>query len=341
MTDRRRFLLRGAVSLGLLAALAWLLDPAAVAGRLAALDARWVAAALALSVLQVAASAWRWRFTLRRLGGDLPLSTAVSEYYLATFLNQLLPGGVAGDVTRAWRNARAGGGADRSGAGDGPGEDSPGPGRRAVSAVLLERASGQAAMALVALASAGVLAAPAAGAWAWLLVAAVPGGVLLVAPRVWRPFSRVPAVAAFARDARRGLLARDALPVQLVTSLGVVGSYLGVFLLGAAALGVETSPWRLAPLVAPVLLAMLLPVTVAGWGVRETAAAALWGAVGLGAADGVAISVTYGLLVLVSALPGGVILLASVSRRRDPGRRGGPSPGGSAASGGAAPPPGS
>ena len=60
----------------------------------------------------------------------------------------------------------------------------------------------------------------------------------------------------------------------------------------------------LLPLVAPVLVTMLLPVTVAGWGLREGAAAALWHAVGLTAADGVAISVAYGLLVLVSSLPG-------------------------------------
>ncbi len=58
----------------------------------------------------------------------------------------------------------------------------------------------------------------------------------------------------------------------------------------------------------------------AGWGVREGAAAVLWGAVGLSAVDGVAISVAYGLLVLFSTLPGGLILVGLLHRApADPG----------------------
>ena len=98
----------------------------------------------------------------------------------------------------------------------------------------------------------------------------------------------------------------------------------------------------LLPLVAPVLVSMLLPVTVAGWGVRETAAATLWGAVGLASADGVAISVAYGLLVLLSSLPGALVLLAGRRlnrRRRRPGRRGRRIPAGRGGSGAGAPGP--
>ena len=54
---------------------------------------------------------------------------------------------------------------------------------------------------------------------------------------------------------------------------------------------------------------MLIPVTVAGWGLREGAAAVLWGAVGLAAADGVVVSVAYGLLVLIGSLPGALFLM--------------------------------
>ncbi len=56
---------------------------------------------------------------------------------------------------------------------------------------------------------------------------------------------------------------------------------------------------------------MLVPAPVAGWGVREATAAALWGAVGLTVVDGVAISAAYGILVLVSSLPGALVLLGS------------------------------
>ena len=69
------------------------------------------------------------------------------------------------------------------------------------------------------------------------------------------------------------------------------------------------------PLVAPVLMSMLVPVTVAGWGLREGVAAMLWGAVGLTAADGVLVSIAYGLLVLAGSLPGAFCLLPGLLSR--------------------------
>ena len=74
----------------------------------------------------------------------------------------------------------------------------------------------------------------------------------------------------------------------------------------------------LLPLVAPVLVTMLFPVTIAGWGIREGAAAMLWGAVGFTVVDGVAISVGYGFLALFSSLPGGVILAIQMWRKMRP-----------------------
>jgi uncharacterized membrane protein YbhN (UPF0104 family) len=114
-------------------------------------------------------------------------------------------------------------------------------------------------------------------------------------------------------------VARDALAAQLATALLVVASYIVVFLVAARALGVETPLATILPLVAPVLMTMLIPVTVAGWGIREAAAAALWGLAGLTPTDGAAISVTYGLLVLVSSAPGLVVLTRTVIAGR--GRR--------------------
>ena len=96
--------------------------------------------ALALTVFQVALSAWRWRYTVERLGLPLAYGDAVREYYLATFLNQVLPGGVLGDVNRAWRHS--------SGAGER---------LAAVHGVAIERLSGQLVLALVVVLSVGWL----------------------------------------------------------------------------------------------------------------------------------------------------------------------------------------
>lgn len=286
----------------LLGVLAYLVDVPAVVRRLSGMDGRWVATAVGISVVQTALSAWRWRFTAERLGLALPFSAALSEYYRGIFLNQVLPGGVLGDASRAWRHA------SRTRRAWGP----------AVRAVLLERVSGQGIMAVFALIS-GVALARRLAPGAWWPAPALLLGMVAVAWAAWRVATREPtgthAVGVFLRDARQALLAREALGIQLATSTLIVGSYVVSYLCAARAVGVETGWTELAVLVPPVLVAMLVPLSVGGWGLREGAAAGLWAAVGLGAADGVAISVAYGLVVLLGTIPGAYLLAFG----RDPG----------------------
>ena len=97
--------------------------------------------------------------------------------------------------------------------------------------------------------------------------------------------------------------------LQLASAIFVVATYLATYLVASRAIGMEIPTLVLLPLVAPVLMTMLIPVTVAGWGLRESAAAVLWGAVGLTAADGVAVSLAYGLIVLLCSLPGAFVFL--------------------------------
>ena len=299
-------LVRAAVSLGLLAGLAVWLDAGAVASRLASMRPSWILAALALSVVQVAVLAWRWSFTARRLGVDLPWPVAWREYYLSIFLNQVLPGGVLGDVARAWRQARS---QVRVQAPRGP----------AVRAVVFERLSAQVVMTT----AAGV-------SLLFLPVTVVPGSRpamvgagllaagLVVATLVWmrRQSSEWSLYGPVLAEVGAAHLAPGAFAAQLASALVVVATYLATYLLAARAVGVETPLPVLLPLVAPVLMSMLIPVTVAGWGLREGAAAVLWGAVGLTAADGVVVSVAYGLLVLAGSAPGALFLTFGLRRGR-------------------------
>lgn len=290
--------LRLSISGALLLGLIWLLDPIQVwaswqASRMA-LDPWWLLPALLIVLPQLALSAWRWSYTARRLGVALPMGRAFGEYYLASFINQVLPGGVAGDVGRAWRHARW----QQAGA-------------AAWHAVLIERLSGQVAMILLALLA--VAAAPA------LRSAVVEGGfsvlgwgVLLLAVLTglaWGLKRMRVHLQPFGRDLRRALLRPDVLVVQLVLSLLVATSYVLVFVCCARAIGVDRPLSGLLPLLPPVLLAMALPLTMAGWGVREGAAAGVWLLAGLPPEEGLAVSLAYGVVVLLSSLPGGLLLL--------------------------------
>ena len=252
--------------------------------------------ALVLTVVQIALSAWRWRYTAERLGLRLPYGIAVREYYLATFLNQILPGGVLGDVNRAWRHGASGGEANNK--------------VTALHGVAIERLSGQLMLALVVAVSVGWLVQSGRLiSWsldigAWIIVAFF---VLAVALWLAFRFGLAGYLQRLRRDLFQSLLRWPALPVQLGSSLLVLASYLGVFLFLAAGAGYLESVEAalvVAALATMLLLSMVIPLTVAGWGIREGAAAILWPLAGLPAEQGVALSVGYGALVLVSSLPG-------------------------------------
>ena len=61
---------------------------------------------------------------------------------------------------------------------------------------------------------------------------------------------------------------------------------------------------------------MSLPANVGWWGPREATAGAAFGAAGLGSGLGVTVSVVYGLLALVAALPGLAVAAARLFQRR-------------------------
>jgi uncharacterized membrane protein YbhN (UPF0104 family) len=286
--------MRWLFSLAMLVGLLLWLDPAAIAAQIQGLDARWLAVALLVSLAQTALSAWRWRFTAARLNLELAPGRALADYYMAGFVNQVLPGGVLGDAWRAQRHARRCG---RIGV--------------AWRAVILERASGQ--LVIVALAALVVALHPPwrEGFAPTLLTAGV--AVLLFglfAIVIWRGVrDRTGWLAETGPDVHRALLARQAWPVQLATSILIVLSYLLVFAAGARGIGVELPILKLMMMALPALLAMLIPVSVAGWGLREGAAGAVWLISGLPAEQGVAVSITYGVLVLIASLPGALVLL--------------------------------
>jgi hypothetical protein len=147
------------------------------------------------------------------------------------------------------------------------------------------------------------------------LLLAVPSVVL--AARARRADGRSAAARllnAVRRDIRDGLLARRRWPrIALASALVVCGHAL-TFVIAARTVGVTASTSRLLPLTLLVMLVMVVP-SVGGWGPREGAAAWLFGAAGLGAEQGVATAVAYGVMVLVASLPGAAVLFVSWLRR--------------------------
>ncbi|MGH6954858.1 MAG: lysylphosphatidylglycerol synthase domain-containing protein, partial [Alphaproteobacteria bacterium] len=64
-------------------------------------------------------------------------------------------------------------------------------------------------------------------------------------------------------------------------------------------------------LVPPVLLLMTLPISIAGWGVREGSMVVAFGLIGVEATDALALSLLFGAACTVVGLAGGVVWLLS------------------------------
>jgi uncharacterized membrane protein YbhN (UPF0104 family) len=267
-----------------------------------------LAAATAIAALTTACCAWRWRLVSRGLGSDLPLREAVLAYYRSQFLNTVLPGGVLGDVHRAVRRGR-----DVGDVGHG------------LRAVFWERAAGQVVQGVLTLGVLLALPSPLQSAVPEVTAAAAAVALLAVLLLSGSrdhagPAARVglwPRLAAVTgADVRNGLLARGRWFGVALASTLVVAGHTATFVLAARTVGSTVPLAQLLPLAMIVLLAMSLPTNVAGWGPREGVAAWVFALAGLGAAEGVAVAVAYGVLALVATLPGGLVLVLSSRRRR-------------------------
>ncbi|MCJ8520076.1 uncharacterized membrane protein YbhN (UPF0104 family) [Pseudorhizobium tarimense] len=284
-------------------------DPPEIWRRLAAIPSVYVFIGLGLVQVQIILSAVRWRFTAQRLRQGLSLRQAVRNYYLSSFLNQTLPGGMAGDAVRALRHRG----------------ELPGGWKVPALVVVLERAVGQGVFLLIA--GVGLV------AWPLLVVRRLPdslegvlsaayvlvGLIFLAAIVLFRfpPRAFAARMASFKQALYEVFVEGGAWKVQSILGLFIVGSYIGMYMLASVAVGAPLPALASVTVVPLCMLMMLVPATVAGWGAREAAAAGLWPLFGYAGADGVAASIFYGVLSLAGAAPGLVVAgLAPLPGRR-------------------------
>jgi uncharacterized membrane protein YbhN (UPF0104 family) len=261
---------------------------------LATISPATILAAAALAGVATAAAAWRWRIVSAGFGLPLPWSEAFASYYRSQFLNTVLPGGVVGDVHRAYVHGQRHRRIDL-----------------AARAVAAERVAGQLVQIVLTLAillPLGMASPLAPLAWisgAIAVLAIVVVGVVAATRR---------GRAALGREYRmlRPVLTRPAaLCAIAAASVVVVAAHAATFVIAGLAAGVHAGADELAVVALIVLGAAAIPVNVGGWGPREAVAAAAFALAGLGAAAGVAVSTAFGVLTVVAVLPGALALLAS------------------------------
>jgi uncharacterized membrane protein YbhN (UPF0104 family) len=267
-----------------------------------------VLAALVLTALATVTSAWRWRVVAARLGVPLAPGRAICAYYRSQFLNATLPGGILGDAHRAVRHGRE--------AGDLP---------AGLRATMWERVAGQVAQVALTVLALLLLPSPLRP----LCPVAIAAGLVVGSSLWWLRHRGADREAGRGATTRRGFLAADVralldrrtAPRIALASTASTAAHLALFMVAVRAVGVDAPVTVLVPTGLLVLVVSSVPLSIAGWGPREGVTAWAFGFAGLGAGNGLTVSVVYGVLVAVATLPGVAVLLSDALFRR---RTGGP-----------------
>ncbi len=308
--------LKAAVTLALLGWLVARIDLGAVAARLANLSPPWTAAALVVFTLQLALAGQRWALICRAIGAPLPPGSVQRLNFIGQFFSQTLPSAIGGDAVRAWLASREGLTL-----------------AKAIAGVIIDRVVALLVLATVAGVALPLFFAripdPGPRAFVVTCVAATALGLALFlwqgeAVRRWlaafrptRPF------AALAEDLARALGPGPLRPALLAIALAVHLGVIATAYLLVRALALEVGILDCLVLIPPIVLLTMLPISIAGWGVREGAMVVGFGFVGVAAGDALALSVALGLAQIAVGLPGGVAWLAAGRpSRRHPERDG-------------------
>ena len=109
-------------------------------------------------------------------------------------------------------------------------------------------------------------------------------------------------------------------PQLTLASVLVMAGHTATFVIAARVAGCTAPLGELVALLMVVQTAVVIPLSIGGWGLREGAAAWAFAAAGLGAATGVTVATLYAVLMLAAVAPGAGLLLGdAVRRRRGPG----------------------
>jgi uncharacterized membrane protein YbhN (UPF0104 family) len=300
-------LLRIGVSLALLYLALRGINFAAIQARLSQINIIWILVAIVITLIQVVLGALRWREVSALCNAPLTDLQAFRYNMIGSFFNQTLPSSIGGDAVRLWLIGRTGAGW-----------------RAASYSILTDRAVGFIALALIIVASLpwsyGMIADD-KGRLALVLVdaAALAAGIGFLVfgylPARWMkalwPTRHVHACSVIANKVifSKATGAKIALLSLTIHVLAVVIAWCAVRAIDAPA-----SFEQLFMLTPPIMLITMLPISIAGWGVREATMMIAFGYAGLVPADGTVVSILFGAVFFVVGAMGGVVWILSAEK---------------------------
>lgn len=304
-------LLAKAVLTGLLVwVIASRIDFSSAFAHIATLDAVVVVQAVAILVAIFATGGYRLIPILRMFGHNCGFAKGFEISLIGAFFAQVLVTFLSGDAFRVWRLTQL----DIEL-------------RTAATAIFLDRAMGS--IAIIALAGLGLY--PLLGIidsplMAWSSTLAIAAGVTavvifavlgMVMPARLRQIRYFGAVAELASASRFAWAApwQSAAAILASTTIHLL-NVLAIYVL-AHGFGLDITYFQCFMVVPIIMLLSMLPVSFSGWGVREGMMIVAFGLLGFPADKALAVSITFGLVMIAASLPGGLLWLRTRRRNQD------------------------
>jgi uncharacterized membrane protein YbhN (UPF0104 family) len=306
----RRFLIlssRILVSLALLYLALRGINFAAIQSRLSQINLLWIAFAALVTIFQILLGALRWREISSLCHAPLTDLQAFRYNMIGAFFNQTLPSSIGGDAMRLWL-------VNRTGAGW----------RSATYSILTDRAVGLIALALIIVASLpwsyGMIAdrngrialvfvdfAALAGGLAFLLLGYLPWSWL----KSWWPIKHIYACSLIANQV---IFSRRSGPKIAVLSLSIHVLAVVIAWCAVRSIAASASFEQLFMLTPPIMLITMMPISIAGWGVREATMMVAFGYAGLAQTDGTVVSILFGAVYFIVGALGGLVWIFSAEK---------------------------
>lgn len=242
-------------------------------------------------------AAYRWQLVMHNLGFGQAFTFYWRSFFKGLFFNQGLPTSIGGDALRvldvAGRGFRK---------------------RDALYAIVIDRIAGLGALLLLTLLACAANPALLPENLYWLVFCLVAGGLLgllggyVAGKHAWfKSYPRLAMVQLLA-DRLHQAVSAQRLRLLVFSLLVPVLALLGFFATGRA-LGLSYGAMTYFAIVPLALVVSVIPVSIAGWGVREGAMVGLFSLLGADKTAVLMMSLLYGIMLFVVSLPGLVIFL--------------------------------
>jgi uncharacterized membrane protein YbhN (UPF0104 family) len=283
----------------------------AISTRLSQINLGWIALAVVITVVQIFIGALRWREISELCKAPLTDLQAFRYNMIGAFFNQTLPSSIGGDAVRLWL-------VNRTGAGW----------RAATYSILTDRAIGLIALAIIIVASLpwsyGMIAdskgrlalvfldfTALAGGLGFLLLGRLPWSWL----KTWWPTKHIHACSVIANNV---IFSRRSGLKIAVLSLSVHVLAVAIAWCAVRSISAPADFEQVFMLIPPIMLITMMPISIAGWGVREATMMVAFGYAGLAPTDGTVVSILFGAVMFIVGCAGGLVWILSAEKTAAP-----------------------